>query len=93
MLEDLCDTKNALRNRSLKYNDGYPKIRKLTKKKTLKQLLSLPHRTADAAIYILLSAESIQQIIHRTTISLFLRIAKDQNYVEYRGPPDSSTAH
>jgi len=53
-------------------------------KKTLKQLLSLPQRTADAAIYILLSAESIQQIIHKTTISLFLRVAKDQNSVEHK---------
>jgi hypothetical protein len=53
-------------------------------KNTVKQLLSLPQRTADAAIYILLSAESIQQIIHKTTISLFLRVAKDQNYVEHK---------
>lgn len=41
------------------------------KKKTLKQLLSLLQRTADAVIYILLSVKSIQQIIHKTTISHF----------------------
>jgi hypothetical protein len=34
-------------------------------KKTLKQLLGLPQQTADPAIYILLAAECIEQIIIR----------------------------
>ncbi|CAG2197875.1 unnamed protein product [Mytilus edulis] len=35
-------------------------------KKTFKQILSLPQRTADAAIYILLGAESIEQLASST---------------------------
>ena len=52
-------------------------------KKTMKQILSLPSRTADPAIYILLEAETIEQIIHKAMISLFLRVIKDQNSLEY----------
>ncbi|VDI32111.1 Hypothetical predicted protein [Mytilus galloprovincialis] len=51
-------------------------------KKTFKQILSLPQRTADAAIYILLGAESIEQLVHKAVISLFLRISKDPNSIE-----------
>ncbi|XP_063442173.1 uncharacterized protein LOC134722482 [Mytilus trossulus] len=53
-------------------------------KKTFKHLLSLPQRTADAAIYILLGAEAIEQLIHKAMISLFLRISKDTNSIEYK---------
>ena len=40
-------------------------------KKTLKQLLGLPQQTADPAIYILLAAECIEQIIHKAIIGCF----------------------
>ncbi|XP_063436501.1 uncharacterized protein LOC134717932 [Mytilus trossulus] len=53
-------------------------------KNTFKHLLSLPQRTADAAIYILLGAEAIEQLIHKAMISLFLRISKDTNSIEYK---------
>ena len=53
-------------------------------KKTLKQLLGLPQQTVDPAIYILLAAECIEQIIHKTNIGLFLRILKDPDSVEYQ---------
>ena len=52
-------------------------------KKMLKSFLSLPERVSDAAIYILLGAESIEQLIHKTIIGLFLRLIKDENSREY----------
>jgi hypothetical protein len=36
------------------------------------------------AIYILLAAECIEQIIHKAIIGLFLRILKDPDSVEYQ---------
>jgi hypothetical protein len=40
--------------------------------------------SADPAIYILLAAECIEQIIHKAIIGLFLRILKDPDSVEYQ---------
>ena len=53
-------------------------------KNTLEQFLDLPKQTADQAIYILLAAECIEQIIHKAIIGLFLRILKDPDSVEYQ---------
>ena len=53
-------------------------------KKTPKQFLGLPQQTADPAIYILLAAECIEQIIHKAIIGLFLRKLKDPDSVEYQ---------
>ena len=53
-------------------------------KKILKQFLGLPQQTADPAIYILLAAQCIEQIIHKANIGLFLRILKDLDSVEYQ---------
>jgi hypothetical protein len=44
----------------------------------------LPQQTADPAIYILLAAECIEQIIHKAIIGLFLWILKDPDSVEYQ---------
>ena len=52
-------------------------------RKTLKQILSLPGRTSDAAIYILLGAESVEQTIHKSIIGLYLRILQNENSAEY----------
>lgn len=53
-------------------------------KKVFKQILSLSTKTADAAVYILLGAETIEQIIHKMAIGLFLRIAKNTNSIEHQ---------
>ena len=58
-------------------------------KKTLEQFLGLPQQTADPAIYIMLAAECIEQIIHKAIIGLFLRILKDPDSVEYQRPYDN----
>ena len=51
-------------------------------KKTFKQFLSLPQRTADPALFILLGAETIEQIVDKMTIGLFLRIIKNEDTAE-----------
>jgi hypothetical protein len=68
------------------FKDDFTDIYKLEQfqKKTLEQFLGLPQQTADPAIYIMLAAECIEQIIHKAIIGLFLRILKDPDSVEYQ---------
>ncbi|VDH92751.1 Hypothetical predicted protein [Mytilus galloprovincialis] len=51
-------------------------------KREVTNLDELKIETADAAIYIWLGAESIEQLVHKAVISLFLRISKDPNSIE-----------